>query len=140
MCPHSSMKYSSLPSFCLCTFFQAKKEERRKRAKEMLKQANIRNVSFDSSSHATRVSKVHFNCRINNNSTDCRSIVLIDWKILSISVRLVSHTHVIRLAIGTSILDVDVDTFVLFTVHVDVQILYIFTRSEHSQRSSFLLL
>lgn len=105
----------------------------------MLKQANIRNVSFDSSSHATRVSKVHFNSRINNYITDCHSIVLIDWKILSQYQLKLFHGHVIRLAIGVSILEVDVDTLELLTGHVDVQILYMFTHSEYSQRSSLSL-
>ena len=70
---HSNIKYSittKVSVFALLS--QAKKEERRKRAQEMLKQANIRNVStsFDSSTHTTTVSRVHFNCRINNSITN----------------------------------------------------------------------
>ena len=69
---HSNIKYfitTKVSVFALLS--QAKKEERRKRAQEMLKQANIRNVStsFDSSTHTTTVSRVHFNCRINNSIT-----------------------------------------------------------------------
>lgn len=81
---HSNIKYSittKVSVFALLS--QAKKEERRKRAQEMLKQANIRNVStsFDSSTHTTTVSRMHFNCRINNSITYrlSYSIVLISF-------------------------------------------------------------